>query len=72
MLLALSPPPSSSGSGLPASPRPNLADSLERHVFPRIGSRPISEMTSPDVLEILTPIWPVNVQTGRRLRETGT
>ena len=34
---------------------------LERYAFPRIGKMPVSEVTSADVLEILTPIW-----TGRR------
>ena len=31
--------------------------SLERYAFPRIGKMPVSEVTSADVLEILTPIW---------------
>ena len=30
---------------------------LERHAFPRIGRMPVSEVTSADVLAILTPIW---------------
>lgn len=29
----------------------------EIHAFPRIGDTPVSEVTSGDVLEILTPIW---------------
>ena len=43
--------------------------SLERHAFPRIGARPVSEVTSAEVLGILTPIWHVKVQTARRVRE---
>ena len=31
--------------------------SMERYVFPRIGSRPVSEVNTADVLEILSPIW---------------
>ena len=31
--------------------------SLERYAFPRIGKMPVSEVSSADVLEILTPIW---------------
>ena len=30
--------------------------SLERHVFPRIGKLPVSEVGSADVLQVLTPI----------------
>ena len=44
-------------------------NSLERHAFPRIGSRPVSEVTSADVLEVLTPIWHVKVQTARNVRQ---
>ena len=32
-------------------------NSLERYAFPRIGTRPVSEVTSADVLAILSPIW---------------
>ena len=42
--------------------------SLERFAFPRIGGRPVSEVNSADVLEILTPIWHVKMQTARKLR----
>ena len=43
--------------------------SLERYAFPRIGGRPVSEVTSAEVLDVLTPIWHVKVQTARRVRE---
>ena len=43
--------------------------SLERYVFPRIGSRPVSEVSSADVLAVLTPIWHVKPDTARRLRQ---
>ena len=34
----------------------NWIRSMERYAFPRIGSRPVSEVNTADVLEILTPI----------------
>ena len=43
--------------------------SLERYAFPRIGRRLVSDVTSTDVLEILTPIWHVKAQTARRVRQ---
>ena len=43
--------------------------SLERYAFPRIGARPVSEVTSAEVLDVLTPIWHVKAQTARRVRE---
>ena len=43
--------------------------SLERYAFPRIGARPVSDVTSAEVLEVLTPIWHAKVQTARRVRE---
>ncbi len=42
---------------------------LERYAFPRIGKMPVSEVTSADVLEILTPIWHVKMQTARTVRQ---
>ena len=42
---------------------------LERYAFPRIGKMPVSEVTSADVLEILTPIWHVKAPTARRVRQ---
>ena len=43
--------------------------SLERYVFPRIGGRPVSEVSSADLLAVLTPIWHVKSDTARRLRQ---
>ena len=42
--------------------------SLRRVAFPRIGKMPVSEVTSADVLEILTPIWHRKAETARRVR----
>ena len=43
--------------------------SMERYVFPRIGNRPISEVNTADVLEILTPIWHAKAETARAVRQ---
>ena len=43
--------------------------SLKRHAFPRIGARPVSEVTTAEVLEVLMPIWHTKAQTARRVRE---
>ena len=43
--------------------------SMERYVFPRIGERPVSEVNTADVLEILTPIWHVKAETARAVRQ---
>ena len=51
----------------PAVPR-NWHRSFEIHVFPRIGRVPVSEVTSADVLEILTPIWHAKPPTARIVR----
>ena len=43
--------------------------SLRRFAFPRIGKMPVSEVTSADVLEILTPIWHRKASSARRVRQ---
>ena len=43
--------------------------SMERYVFPRVGRRPVSEVNTADVLEVLTPIWYVKAATGREVRQ---
>ena len=42
---------------------------MERYVFPHIGNRPVSEINTADVLEILTPIWHVKAATAREIRQ---
>ena len=42
--------------------------SLRQFAFPRIGRMPVSEVTSADLLEILTPIWHRKAETARRVR----
>ncbi len=43
--------------------------SLRRYAFPRIGKMPVSEVTSADLLEILTPLWHRKVATAKRVRQ---
>ena len=52
----------------PKHPKDWLA-SLERYAFPRIGGRPVAEVTSVDVLEILTAIWHRKAQPARLVRQ---
>ena len=47
----------------------NWIRSLERYAFPRIGERPVSEVNSADVLEILTPIWHSKAETAQAVRQ---
>ena len=42
---------------------------MERYVFPHIGSRPVSEVNTADVLDILSPIWHVKASTAREIRQ---
>ncbi len=42
--------------------------SLERFVFPRFGNRPVSAVTSADILAVLAPIWHEKPETARRVR----
>ena len=56
-------------AGRAASHPKSWLASLERYAFPRIGTRLISDVTSADVLEILTPIWHDKAQTARRVRQ---
>ena len=42
---------------------------LERYAFPRIGKMSVSEVSSADVLEILTPIWHVKPDMAGKLRQ---
>ncbi len=49
--------------------RSEWMSSLRRFVFPRIGEMPVSQVTSADVLEILTPIWHTKASTARCVRQ---
>ena len=43
--------------------------SLENHVFPMIGDTAISEMTSSDILRVLSPIWVEKSDTAKKIRQ---
>ena len=43
--------------------------SLRAYAFPRIGAVPVSDVTTADVLAILTPIWHDKPETARRVRQ---
>ena len=43
--------------------------SLERHVFPMIGDTAISEVTSADILRVLSPIWVEKSDTAKKIRQ---
>ena len=43
--------------------------SLRLHAFPYIGEKLISEITSSDLLPVLTPIWHAKPETARRVRQ---
>ena len=42
---------------------------LAAHVYPALGSRPVSEITTGDVLDVLMPIWHDKHETARRVRQ---
>ena len=42
---------------------------LERHAFPEIGSKPINTIGRADVLTVLEPIWLTRPETARRVRQ---
>ncbi len=42
--------------------------SLEQYVFPVLGSRPVSDITTPDILKVLRPIWATKNVTARRIQ----
>jgi hypothetical protein len=43
-------------------------NTLRDYAFPIIGHRPISDIATPDILKVLTPIWNVKAETARRVR----
>ena len=43
--------------------------SLEHHVFPTIGKIPISQVTSSDILRVLTPIWNTKGDTAKKIKQ---
>ena len=43
--------------------------SLEKHVFPLIGSTPVDEIASAHILKVLRPVWFERPETARRLKQ---
>ena len=44
-------------------------ESLTNHAFPTIGDKPVNEITTADVLLVLTPIWTALPETATRVRQ---
>ncbi len=44
-------------------------NSLRDYAFPLIGDMAVSDVSTPDVLKVLAPIWGVKVETARRVRQ---
>ncbi len=42
---------------------------LEAHVFPKIGNRPVDAIGTADILAVLLPIWLTVLETARRVRQ---
>ena len=42
---------------------------FENHVYPHLGDKLVSDITSDDLLAVLTPIWNSRTDTARRLRQ---
>ena len=42
--------------------------SLERYVFAKLGRKPVSEITTADVLAVIVPIWHTKTATARRVK----
>ncbi|MGA0613332.1 tyrosine-type recombinase/integrase [Paracoccus sp. KR1-242] len=47
----------------------DFISSLETHAFPKLGKMRVSEVTTADVLAVLTPIWTKLPETSRRVRQ---
>lgn len=44
------------------------SNTLKTYVYPKIGSKPVDEITTADVVSILKPIWSVKPETASRVR----
>src|SRR5262249_34436578 len=47
--------------------RTNWQYSMETYVFPTIGQRPVSEATTAEILDVLSPIWFSKPEVGKRV-----
>ncbi len=48
--------------------RQQWRNTLETYVYPYIGDKPVSEIKTDDILELLLPLWAVKTETGTRVR----
>ena len=44
-------------------------NTLRDHAFPLLGAKPVNEVGTPEVLQVLTPIWLAKPETARRVRQ---
>lgn len=49
--------------------RAQWINTLERYVFPHIGNTSVSQISTPDILNVLTPIWNEKRETARRVKQ---
>ena len=47
----------------------NWMQQLERHAFPRLGTKPVDRIGRDDVLAVLTPIWTTTPGAARKVRQ---
>ncbi len=43
--------------------------SLRDYAYPRLGNRPVSDITTQDVMAVLLPVWHIKHETARRVRQ---
>ena len=43
--------------------------SLDTYAYPKIGHKPVNEITTADVMSIVTPIWTTKAETANRVRQ---
>lgn len=46
----------------------NWRSSLQRYAYPRIGARPVNEITTADLVHVLLPIWHTKRETARKVK----
>ncbi len=49
--------------------RKQWTSSLETYAYPAIGARPVSDITTEDILRLLEPIWTTKTETATRVRQ---
>lgn len=49
--------------------RQQWINTLTTYAFPEIGGQPVDQITTPDILKLLSPIWLTKPETARRLKQ---